>query len=128
MKNYKVTFPNMDTAVRAAQMFELKKQSFISVVDGRFKDARKAEKEYAKLAVEDFDTCTKLPKVNIKNVPAGAGVKILWQGIKYRIYNAFCIKTPEEKELAKKCKDYLKNITSEEQKQRTFDITIPSLY
>ncbi len=128
MKNYTVKFSDMDSAIRASKMFELKKQSMISIVEGRFKDARTAQKECAKIAVEDFDAFTKLPKVNIHNMPLSAGLSILWQSLKFRVYNAFCRKTTEEKELAIKTKEYIKNTTPEEQKQRTIDVTIPSIY
>lgn len=124
----KITYKSIDSAMNAAKMFELRKHASLSIISGKFKQARTAQKELAKAAVEDFETFKTLPNVRITNVPPKVWFPLLVKSLKFKIYNAFTKKTPEEKLLAKEYKNYVKNLTPEMKKQKTIDITIPSLF
>ena len=99
----------MDSAVRAAKMFELKKQSSMSILEGKYKDARAAQKELAKLGVEDFDTFVKVPGIKFANLPLIEGFPIIKKFIGFNLFKMFSKKTPEEKQLAKMFKEFLAN-------------------
>ena len=126
--NFKIQFKDIDSAMRAAKMFELKKQVNISVLEGKCKQARAAQKELAQMAVADFDTYKTLPYVNIKMNNLKIFFPLIFKTIKFNLYRTFCKTTPEEKELAKLYKSYAKGLTEEEKKNKTLDITIPPLF
>ena len=126
--NYKITFNNIDSALNAKKMFELRQHITISILDGKYRAARKSQKELAALAVKDFDAYKSLPKINFKNAPFREVLSLIGKSIKFRLYYAFDKKTPEEKLLTEKYKIYRKNLTPEEERKKTIDITIPSLY
>lgn len=107
MAGLNIQFNNMDSALRAAKLFELRKQITLSIFDGKFKQARANQKEFAKLAVQDFDTFVKVPTFKFTNIPLKAGISILRPILKFKLFSMFSKKTPEEKELAKMYKDYV---------------------
>ena len=125
---YKVTFNNLDSALRAQKMFELSKQSKLSVLNGNFKNARNMQQELAKLALEDFETYKTLPTISIKNVPLKEFFFIFLQSLKFRIYKLFSPNSKEEKELIKKYSEYSKKLIDQEKQNKTINIVIPSLY
>ena len=126
--NFKVTYPNIETALRASKMFELRKKVLLSVMDGKYKTARKFQKEFAKNAVEDFDTFTTLPKLTFTNVPLKVWFALLAKNIKFKIYRAFTKNSPDEKLLAKKFKVYKKSLTKEELKKNQLEVKFPDFY
>ena len=126
--NYSVTYKNFNSAVNAAKMFELRKKSTLSVIEGKYRDARLAQKELAEIAINDFDTFKTLPIINFKNVPLNFWVRALCNSIKFRIYKLFTLNTPEEKQLIKMVKQYTKEVTKEDIKKKSIDITVPAFY
>ena len=109
-------------------MFNYSKNNFISIICGDFKQAREGEKELAKLAVADFEAYKDVPIVSFTNVPNAMAMKIIINGIKYRIYKAFCSKTPEEKQFLKMRKEYLKELKSENKQLKKVTIPLPPFY
>ena len=118
----------MDAAVNAAKMFELSKQRNLAIWDGKYREARNIQREFAKIAVKDFETCKTLPNIHFNNAPLSVVLVALGRSIVYRIFKAFTKQTPEEKELAKKYTEYQKQLTPEDKKKNTINITIPTLY
>lgn len=128
MNNFKIQFNDIESAMRAAKMFELRKQVSISIMEGKCRQARAAQKEFAKIAVSDFDTFTKLPNINITGFPLKMYFPLLLRTIKFNIFRKFSKTTPEEKQLAKQYRNYAKTLTKEDIKNKTLDITIPRFY
>ena len=88
----------------AKKMYDLKLRSSTAVLTGKFKDARNAQKEFAKLAVDNFSTALELPapiegKISLFSK---AGLRCL----KFMIYRVFCKSSPEEKKLKSMVNDY----------------------
>jgi len=83
---------------------ELRTSMMIDAALGHHKNFKTASKEYASLAVRDFDTVKKLPAQKI-SVPlfSKAGMNMLY----VRICELFRIKTPDEKLLRKMGKEEL---------------------
>jgi len=121
----KISYPNLETALKAQKMFQLRQQTLLSIMDGKYKNARKIQKELAKNAIEDFDTYTTLPKVNFTNIPLKLWFSMLWKSIKFRIFKAFTKNSPEEKILNKKIKTYKKTLTKEDINKKTINIKMP---
>ena len=126
--NYNITCKSIDQALNAQKMYELKQNAMIAALSGKYKDARRLEKEYAKFALSDFEACKNLPFVHFKVNSTKTFFSLFWQNLKYRIFKAFTRTTKEEKQLAKQYQEYLKTLTPTEIKAKTLDITIPSLY
>ena len=88
----------------AQKMYKLKFESSTSILTGNFKNARIAQKEFAKLAVDNFDIALKTP------APVKANFSLFsTQGLKclqFLLYKTFCKKTPEEKQLKRMLQDY----------------------
>ena len=118
---FKITCNSMESAINATIMFNLRQQTMQSVVSGNFKLARSQQKEFAKVALDDFETYKKLPNIFFDNMPFWPSLFVFFKTLKYRIYYAFSKKTPEEKELTKKAKEYLKTLTPAEKKARTIN-------
>ena len=55
--------------VKANNMLNLCKDSFVNVIFGNFKLAREQEKELAKVAIKDFDIYKKIPPIKFTNAP-----------------------------------------------------------
>ncbi|MCR4880814.1 MAG: hypothetical protein K6A44_02535 [bacterium] len=102
--NYSVTYKNFDTAINAARMFELRKLVSISVMEGNFRNARVAQREFAKAAVEDFDTLKTLPYITFTNVPLREWLVMGFRSLEYKFYKFFTGKSKEEKLLSKMLK------------------------
>ena len=117
-----------DMKQKATQLFNLQKISMGAILTGQFKNARWAEKQYAELAVENFDIAKKMPKVNTVGVPLQIFGKALINGIGYRIYRAFTPKSPAEKQLAKMAKSYEKELKAENKKRETVNIILPRMF
>lgn len=96
-----ITYKDYNTAIKAAQLFELRKQVGVSVMSGKFKDARAAQIAYAKEAVENADIAKTLPKITITNIPFVEWCVLALRSLEYKIYKAFTRKTPAEKQFAK---------------------------
>ena len=120
--DFKINFNNFENAMNAAKMFELKKHSAISVLEGKCRDARAAQKELAKIAVDDFDTFTKLPNVQFTGFPLKLFFPVLFKTMKFKIFRLFTKKIPEEKQLAKMYKEYQKGLTPKDIEQKTLKI------
>ena len=128
--DFKIQFKDMDSAIRAAKMFELRRQISLSSLEGNLREARKYQKQLAHEAVNDFETYTKLPILRITdpNMSAKSVLSMLFSSIKSNIFFKFSKKTPEEKQFYKMCKEYFGKLTPEEIKEKTIDYTIPSLF
>jgi len=120
---FKINFSNAESAINAVTMLNLRQNLLESVVSGNFRLARSQQKEFAKIAVEDFDTYIKLPKVVYDNIPLVPLMSMFLKTLKFRIFYAFSKKTPDEKELKRKAKEYIKTISSSEMKARTVRIS-----
>lgn len=81
------------------RLAQLKSEKMLSVLTGDYKGYKQAAKDYAKLAVKNFDEVKDLPVQPKVTVPlfskAGFRMAKVWFLEKFRI------KTPEEKQLAK---------------------------
>lgn len=124
---FRITFKDTDSALKAINMFELRRKSSISILSGKFKQAREAQRELAKIAVDDFETYKSLPGIKFSNVPLKAWLAFLLKSFGFKIFKLFSKKTPEEKQFAERCKSYAKELRPEDKKAKTIDITIPSL-
>ena len=123
--NYRVAFDNIDSAINATKLFELKRQSISSVMLGKYRDARVAQKEFAKLAVEDFDAFKAMPTINVLNIPFRFAIPILFKNLGFKIFNLFSRKTPEEKQLRTMYKAYRKEASPEEIQKHTVTLQFP---
>ena len=88
----------------AKKMYDLKRTTAFAMLNGRCREARTAQKEFAKLAVDNFNTAINLPKPLEGNIPLFSkwGLNIL----KCHIFKLFTQKTPEEKQLKQMMDDY----------------------
>ena len=88
----------------ARKLYELKFQSSTAILTGQYKEARIAQKEFAKLAVKNFDIALQVPSpIKAKfSLFSKQGLKCL----KFKIYKAFCKSSPEEKKLKSMVNDY----------------------
>ncbi len=126
--NYSVTLKTIDSAINATKLFELKMQSALSIMDGKYRAARASQKAFAKLAVDDFDSFKALPNIKITGIPLKEGIKIFFKNLGFKIFKLFTRRTPEEKQLATKYKAYRRELTPEDIKNHTIDFNLPSLY
>ena len=106
--NFSVTYKSFDNAINAAKMFELRKLVSLSVLEGNFRNARIAQREFSKIAIEDFDTFKTLPNIKITNIPLRDWLILGFRSLEYKIYKFFTRKTPEEKTFAKMYKAFVK--------------------
>ena len=125
-----VTYKTVEEAIRAMKMFALQQYSTVSVIQGKFRAARASQREFAKLATEDFDTFKTMPIIKVQHV---VGFKewlgLAWKFLTFKIFKAFTKKTPEEKQLKKLAQQYFKEIPPEELKKRTINVDLkPPLY
>jgi len=120
--DFKINFNNFENAMNAVKIFELRKRTATSVLEGKCKDARIAQKELAKIAVEDFDTYTKMPNIQFTGFPLKLFLPIIFKTMKFKIFRLFTKKIPEEKQLVKMYKEYQKGLTPEDIKQKTLKI------
>ena len=89
-------------------MKQLKWDHAQNMLLGNAKRAKESYREFAKLAVDNFEIATQLPAPIKGNVPlfSKTGLKIL----KYVLYGIFTKRTPEEKKLKRMAEEYqLKN-------------------
>lgn len=88
----------------AKKMYNLKLKTAVSVLNGRCRDARVAQKEFAKLAVDNFATAINLPSPveGSFDLFSDYGLNI----IKFKLFKLFTRKTPEEKKLEQMVDDY----------------------
>ncbi len=128
MMNYKVSFSNIESAMNAKKMFELRQASTSLILSGEFKKARSIQKEFAKMAVNDFEAYKALPLVRYNNVPFKVWLAMLGKSIKFRLYKMFSPLSNDEKQLNKLSRSYLSNLSDSDKKKKTIDITIPSLF
>lgn len=128
IKDFKVSYKTIDEEIRAQKMFSLRQKAILSISEGKYREARQAQKDFAKIAVEDFEIYKTLPNIHVHNVPLREGWEIFKKLVKFKIYRLFTRKTPEEKQLKRQYKEYSKQLTQDDKKNKTIDITIPSLY
>lgn len=81
----------------------LQNDKFWSYVTGDYKGFKKASKEYAKAAVNDFETAKQVQK-NTPVIKAPIFSKVGLSAFKIWFLNKFRIKSPEEKELIRLAK------------------------
>ena len=93
----------------AEKMKQLKGDHARNMLLGNAKKAKESYREYAKLAVDNFEIATQLPSPIKGSTPlfSKTGLKIL----KYILYDIFAKQTPEEKKLKKMAEEYrVKNL------------------
>ena len=101
------------------KLTSLYQDKVFSVLTGDYKGFKKASVEYAKLAVDNFDEVTKIPKMNVK-VPLFS--KINLKVAKVWFLDLFRKRTPEEKTFIKMCNDYkLRRDVFQQQEKNPFD-------
>ena len=122
--NFSVTYKDFATAERAIKMFNLRKESTLHIMSGEFKAARQTQKEFAKLAVQDFETFKTVPTISFTNVPIKEWLGMAFQGLKFKIFSAFTKKTPEEKQLAKKYNEYIKELTAGNSNKHSVNVAL----
>ena len=88
----------------AKKMYDLKLKTSLSVLSGKCKEARVAQKEFAKIAVDHFETAVKVPQPVTGTFPWYSNFGL--NTIKFMIYKTFCKKTTEEKQLKQMLNDY----------------------
>ena len=88
----------------AKKMYEYKFNHASNVLLGNVKEARKNYQEFAKLAVNDFETALQVPSPIKGTFPLFS--KLGFNTLKYLFYNLFAKKTPEEKRLKKMFEEY----------------------
>ena len=88
----------------ADKMKQLKWDHAHNMLLGNAKKAKESYREFAKLAVDNFEIATQLPAPIKGNVPlfSKTGLKIL----KYVLYDIFTKRTPEEKKLKRMSEEY----------------------
>ena len=98
----------------ADKMKQLKLDHARNMLLGNAKKAKEAYREYAKLAVDNFELSTQIPSPISGNIPlfSKTGLKIL----KYIIYDKFTKRTPAEKKLKEMAEEYRVNKALEEHK------------
>lgn len=114
--------------LKANELLNYKKLIMINIIDGKFKQAREAEKELARLGVESYDVYKDIPQLEFKNLPGIVVKKVIKQSLKYRIYRAFSKKTPDEKEFLRLNKEHYKKLKSEKKEIRKQVFDFNELY
>lgn len=114
-RNKSVVYKKM---VKANEIINYTKMQMLYIFDGKFKEAHEMHKEMAKIAVEDFDTYKKATNFKITNLPPEAGKPLLINSLKYKVYYAFSEKTPDEKQLEKMNKEYMKKMKANKEKPK----------
>ena len=88
----------------AKKMYDLKLKTSLAVLNGRCREARAAQKEFATIAVDNFSEAINLPQPIKGSFPwySNFGLNML----KFMIFKLFTKKTPEEKKLQAMVDDY----------------------
>jgi hypothetical protein len=108
--------------VRVNEILQNSYQVFTNIALGNFKTARDYEKKTAGMVIKNFEAVKNLPKINYVNVPLDIQKMVLKNSIKYRFYRMFSSKTPEEKQVVKMKKDFLKELKSEHKEMKVINI------
>ena len=83
------------------RLTQLKSEKILSALSGDYQGYKQAVKDFAKLAVENFDELKKLPPQQKITVPLFS--KLGFRMAKVWFLEKFRVKTPEEKALKKMC-------------------------
>lgn len=118
--------PAYKKLVKANEILNYTKLGMLNILSGNFKEAREAHKQLAKIAVEDFETYKQATNFKITNLPPEAGKPLLINSLKYRLYYAFSPKTPEEKQLDKMNKEYMKKLKENKIERKPQIIKFPN--
>ena len=102
--------------LKAEEILNYIKLGMYNVVVGNFKAAREAHKKVAELGIKDFEIYTSMINFKITDLPKESIKLLLINSIKYKIYNLFSRKTPEEKQLASMYRAYLKEMKAQNKK------------
>lgn len=88
----------------AKRLYDLKRTSTFAILNGKCRKARTAQKEFAKLAINNFSTAVNLPKPfdGSFSLFSDYGLNTL----KFMIFKLFTKKTPEEKKLKEMMDEY----------------------
>ena len=113
--------------LKVNEMFEYNKSILINIMTGNFEQVRAAEKQLAKVGVEDFEAYKMLPHVKF-NTSFDVAKIFMKNGFKYRVYKMFSRKTPEEKAFLKMKKAYVKELKANHQEVKTVVINMPTNY
>ena len=126
--DFKLSFNTVESAMKATQLFELRKNIQLSVMSGHYRQARTYQKVLAKNAVDSFDVYKKLPflRFSTPGMSLKDTLSMAFKNWKFKLFCKFSKKTPEEKQFRIMCKEYYGNLTPEEIKNNTIDITIPA--
>ena len=96
----------------AEKMKQLKWDHARNMLLGNAKKAKESYREYAKLAIDNFEIATQIPSPIKGSTPlfSKTGLKIL----KYILYDMFTKRTPEEKKFKEMAGEYRMNKALEE--------------
>jgi len=100
--------PAYKKMVVANEILNYTKLGMIHVISGNYKEARESHKQLAKLAIKNFETYKQVTNFKITDLPHELGAVLLVRSLKFKLYYALSQKTPEEKQLKKMNKEYLK--------------------
>ena len=102
--------PEYKMQVKAEEIFDVVKLRMINVYEGKFKEARKYQKQLAKMATQDFNIYKGVTNFVLTDFPSEVSKIMLKNSLKYKIYDMFTPKTKEEKQLRKMNKKYYKDL------------------
>ena len=91
------------TEVAKNRIKKLKSEMTLSALMGDYKGFKKAKIEYSKEGVKNFELLKTIKGGGVSNVPLFS--KFGFNMLKVMFLNFFRIKTPEEKEFARMCKE-----------------------
>ncbi|MBQ7125698.1 hypothetical protein IJO12_01275 [bacterium] len=86
------------------QLYDTRINLFSAIMDGKYNEARQCQKEFAKIAVDNFDIAIQTPQPVKGSFPLFS--KMGWKAVKFMIFKFFSKKTPEEKQLKKMLREY----------------------
>lgn len=114
--------------ISANEMLYYLKYGMHYIVLGNYKEARDTHAKLAELAVKDFDTYKKVTNFKIVDIPMNLGLFMFYNTLKYKTYRLFTNKTPEEKQLIKMNKAYLRDMKAKGEVVMPQIIKFPGMY
>jgi hypothetical protein len=114
--------------LKVSKVFEQQRLLMVYVNIGKFKEAREAEKEFAKVAVENFNAYKLIPLLKFRNVPRDIAEMSRKNCRKYFFYRLFSPKTKDERTFAKMKKEFEKQLKAEGNERKVQIIDFPPMY
>ena len=92
----------------AQKIYKLKFENSLLIFSGQYRDAIKAQKELAKIGIDNFELVTKVESPIKGTIPVFS--KYGFRIVLARLIDKFRIKTPTEKKFRKMCELYKKGV------------------